>query len=347
MKSLVISKPIFSHILPLNEFPSDGDKFFIDSGIKTLASLGSTIAILLSRYGINTSYTGVVGNDETGNKVRDILVKNKVDTSVMELSENESTPINYQIYNAKTNTFTNVLEKSLKRTLTKYKYDFNPDVVIMDDGDYEANMAAINNYPNANLFYIGLKYNATSSVYANKCRYVISTLSFASDITGVVNGLNKPKNIVNLFQKYVDLYNSNLIIVMDNFDVLYYVNDEVRLIKNTNTIKNKDNIYYALLIYFIINTNNIEESIKFTNKAMELSKSELDQLQNIPDYKDIYPLIQDISKYKISGLKPDEKIEEVKLTNINEEKPIEIQKNDNNDVELPKENEMGNNNEQL
>ena len=91
----------------------------------------------------------------------------------------------------------------------------------MDDKDYPANLAALNNYPNSKLIFIGEKYNKESSIYCNKCNYVICNLKFASDATGVVNDLHKPKNIINLFQKYIDIYKSNLIIRLDNFDILY------------------------------------------------------------------------------------------------------------------------------
>ena len=295
MKALVISKPVYDYILPLVDFPEDGDNFFIESSIKTISSIGSIIAITLANYGVDTSFTGVVGEDDIGNKIKEIFNNNKVDTSYIETNYTEHTCINHKIYNSKTNKFTSIEEKSIKQGLIKYKYEFIPDIVIMDDGDYNANMASINNYPESNSIYIGEKFTKDSSVYCNKCKYVISNLSFASVATGILNNLNKPKTIVSIFQKYIDLYNSNLIIKLDNFDFLYCVNDEVRLIKNTNNnLTNKDYLYYAVLIYFLINTNNIENSIKYTNKAMISSKNELDMIKNIPEFKEVNNLLEEI-----------------------------------------------------
>ena len=325
MKTLVISKPVYNYILPLVEFPKDGDNFFIDKSIKTINGTGSIISLLLAKCGIDVSFTGMVGEDDIGNRIKTILSSARIDTSYIETSYEESTSITHSIYNSKTNTFTNIEERSIKKGLMKYKYEFIPDVVIMDDGDYEANMAAINNYPNSKLIYIGQKYASFSNVYANKCKYVISNLSFASDLTGVVNNLNKPKTMVNLFQKYVDLYNSKLIIVLDNFDVLYYVKDEVRLIKNVNEkIKNKEYIYYGLLCYFLINTDNIEESIKYANKAMSLTNNELDMINNIPDFKTLYPLLEEINKK--DAVDETKKIEKVPIANIEPVQKIDLPK---------------------
>ena len=72
MKVLVISKPIYDYILPLEEFPMDGDKFYINNSINTLSNVGSLVAITFSRYGLDTSFTGVLGEDDIANKIKDI-----------------------------------------------------------------------------------------------------------------------------------------------------------------------------------------------------------------------------------------------------------------------------------
>ena len=296
MKTLVISRPIYDNILPLVEFPQDGDKFFIENSVKSFGNVGCLVAITLASYGMDVSFTGMIGEDETGRKIKEILESYRIDTQYIETSYTEKTLNNYKIYNSKTNKFTTIVERSIKNNLTKYKYEFVPDAIVMDDGDYNANLAAINNYPNSKLIYIGEKFTKDSLIYCNKCKYIIAPLSFASDATGVNNDLNKPKNILNLFQKFIDLYTANLIIKLDNFDLLYCVNDEVRLIKNINkNITNKDNVYYSVLTYFLINTNDVESSIKYTNKVMLSSSSELDMVKNIPDYNEIKSILDNIN----------------------------------------------------
>ena len=106
--------------------------------------------------------------------------------------------------------------------------------------------------------------------------------------------MNSYLYLVKLF--FIDLYSANLIIKLDNFDLLYCVNDEVRLIKNINkNITNKDNVYYSVLTYFLINTNDIESSIKYTNKVMLSSSSELDMVKNIPSFNEIKSIMDNIS----------------------------------------------------
>lgn len=275
------------------------------------------VALTLGKYGVDVDFTGAVGEDEQAKRIRELFDSYQVKTQYIQTVYTEKTAVSYKIYNSKSNKFTSVSELANKLFLTKYKYEFIPEVVIMDDKDHDANLAAINNYPNSLLIYIGEKFTKDSKVYCNKCNYVISNLEFASQATGVTEGLNKNKTIVNLFQKFIDLYNTNLIIKLDNFDLLYCLNDEVRLIKNINkTIANKEHVYYSLLVYFMINNYNTENAIKLTNKVMLNSKSEIDMVDNIPDYNDIENAIKEFESMNI----PNETDNVIKENNV---EPVE------------------------
>jgi len=343
MKTLVISKPVYDYILPLVEFPQDGNNFYIDNSLKTLSNIGTLCAITLGKYGMDVSFTGMIGEDETGRKIKEILESFNIDTKYIETSYTERTEVNYKIYNSKTNKFTTISEKSIKNGLTKYKYEFIPDVVVMDDGDYSANLAAINNYPNSKLIYIGEKFTKDSLIYCNKCNYIITTINFASQATGVTSNLNKPKNVVSLFQKFIDLFNANLIIKLNNFDILYCVNDEVRLIKNVNkNIANKDNLFYSILTYFLINTNDIENSIKLTNKVMLESSNDLDMIKNIPDYKIVKESLENINNV-VNNLENNVQ-NQVNNTEINNNSVVQTNNEPNN---ITNENNISNVSEQI
>ena len=210
MKTLVIGKPIYDFIFSLVDFPKDGDKFFIDKAINSISGHASLVALTLGKYGMYVEYTGVVGDDQYSKTIKDIFNKHQVNLKYLETSYTDKTMISYKIYNMKSNKFTTINEINNKTGLTKYKYEFVPDTIVMDDKDYNANMAALNNYPNSKLIFIADKFNKTSNAYLNKCNYILTNLSFASDATGVKNDLDKEKGLVLLFQKYIDIYNSKL-----------------------------------------------------------------------------------------------------------------------------------------
>ena len=101
MKVLVISKPIYDNIMPLVEFPSDGDKFYINNSVKSISNVGSLVAITLSKYGLDVSFTGMIGEDYIGSKIKEIFNSYRVDTKYIETSYEEQTCVSNKIYNRK------------------------------------------------------------------------------------------------------------------------------------------------------------------------------------------------------------------------------------------------------
>ena len=73
MKTLVISKPVYDYILPLVEFPADGDKFNIEKAINSMSNYGSVVALVLGKYGVDVNFSGVVGEDDVAKKIKDIF----------------------------------------------------------------------------------------------------------------------------------------------------------------------------------------------------------------------------------------------------------------------------------
>ena len=114
MKCLIISKPIYDYVLPLVEFPQDGDKFYINNSIKTISNVGSLTAITLAKYGLDVSYTGIVGEDEVASKIKELFDSYRIDTKYIETSYTEKTCVNFKIYNSKSNNFTTITENSIK-----------------------------------------------------------------------------------------------------------------------------------------------------------------------------------------------------------------------------------------
>lgn len=317
--------------MPLVEFPIDGDKFFINKPINTLSSVGSMVALTLGKYGVDVDFSGAVGEDDLGRIIREKFESYQVKTKYIETCYTEKTACSYKIYNSKSNKFTSINEAANELSLKKYKYEFVPEVIIMDDKDYNANLAAISNYPKSLLIFIADKFTKESSVYCNKCKYVIANIGFACGATGVTDATSRNKNMVNLFQKFIDLYNANLIIKLDNFDMLYLLNDEVRLIKNVNkNINNKENVYYSILVYFLMNKYDVETAIKLTNKVMLSSANEIDLIEDIPDYKVITEVINEYNimctakeKVETTTNYESEQVQNVEETMQNQQQPVQ------------------------
>ena len=68
MKALVITKAVYDYIMPLVEYPKDGDTFYINETINSVTNVGSMSAITLGKYGVDVNVTSIVGEDEVADK---------------------------------------------------------------------------------------------------------------------------------------------------------------------------------------------------------------------------------------------------------------------------------------
>ena len=102
METLIIGKPAVNTYLPLQEFPKEGDVFYIKSKNESVGNVGATAACLLAKWGMSVHFTGVVGNDSYAEKVRDTLKSFRIDTKYLETQFTEGTATNYIILNNKT-----------------------------------------------------------------------------------------------------------------------------------------------------------------------------------------------------------------------------------------------------
>lgn len=275
MKILVVGKPMYNYYLPLVDFPQDKDVYNIDKAIESIYGEANVAAYMLGSYGLDVSYTGIIGNDEAGSKFKKVLESKNIDTKFMEVDYESNTDIVYSIIKTEKSGFAKIKVNNMKKDLNKFKYDFTPDYIVIDDKDFGGTNAALNNYPNVPTIFYGDKPTKDAVNMAKRSDYVVCNINFASKITGLEIVLNKPKTIVALYQKLVDLYQGNWVVTLDKHGVIYCDDMQVKMIPGILTTvvdsEKAAGIFFGTFAYSIINNFGIEESVRLAN--MNASKS--------------------------------------------------------------------------
>ncbi len=279
MKILVVSKPHYNYYLPLVDFPRNGDLFNIDSAITSIYGEANVAAYMLAKYGIDVSYTGITGKDEAGEKFRKILEEANVDIRYMEMDYEQNTDVSYSIIKTEKTGFARIKVNSMKKDLVKYKYDFTPDFIVFDDKDFSGANAILNNYSNVPTIFYGDKPTKDAINMCKRATYVVCNINFASKLTGLEIELHKPKTIVNLYQKLIDLYQCTWIITLGEHGVIYCNDMQVKMIPGIPTeVKDADKaggIFFGTFAYCIINGLDIEESVRLANINASASLGEI------------------------------------------------------------------------
>lgn len=288
---IIIGKPAVDIYLPLQEFPQEGDLFLIKGKNESVGNIGATSACLLGKWGISTSFTGVVGNDAYAEKIRETFKTYKVNSKFMETDFETPTSVNYNILNSKTGVVTKILYNNPDSELKKYKYDFIPNFGIIDGTDFSGGHALLNNNSSAKIVFYGRIGDKDTIAMSKRCTWAVVTEKFAQMLTKEQTD-GSAESYVNLYQKIVDFTgNSNYIVILNNHKILYSVDGKVKMLPemkiNVADYSSFDSVFVGALSFSLMNNIDLDDAIKFANTAAAISLSRIGEVDAIPEVDEV------------------------------------------------------------
>ncbi len=304
MNVLVIGKPTYTTVLRTNGYPEEGSKTKVIEKHSLGGGASLYAASLLGKWNSMVAYSGVVGSDHFGNEVKMHLDKFNVGTKFLEINYEHPTNTSYIIINGLNGSSTEISNINDEINLSKYKYDFTPDIILMDGSDMAGSLAALNNYPNTPSILFANRISENVYDLSKKCTHVIANTTFAEALTKLKLDDNQ-NNLVNFMQKIKDLHKANYIIMMREKGVLYVSDNQVKMMPALNVREIIDDthagyVFFGAFAFGMINNFGIDNAVKLANAAAGLSLTKLGSVNAMLELEDVLNL---------TGLKMPEKIE--------------------------------------
>ena len=293
MEVLVIGKPTMNIYLPLQEYPQEGDVFFINTKHESLGGIGTVSACLFAKWGVKPYFTGVLGNDAYGEKIRNTLSEYKVNTKFLETNFGKPTTTNYFILNVKSGEVTKILYNDPNVELTKYKYDFQPDWAILDGVDTAGAMALLNNDLRVNTVLYARRADQNTITLAKKSSYIVCTQAFVENYTKTqISSNEQTQEYVDMYQKLVDLAGSNnYVVILRNKKILYCEANKVKMLPemkiNHADVSSFDSVFTGAFTFGMMKGLDIDDSVKFANTAAAISISKIGEEPSIPTLDEV------------------------------------------------------------
>lgn len=291
MNVLVIGKPNYDVVLPVDSYPSLGAFKATSERLEQPGGISVYVACMLSKWGIKVHYAGLISGDETGNKIKAELEKYNVDIKNVETNFEVKSNINYITLDKSNGLSSSVLSDN-GAYLTRFKYDIIPDYIIVDGSDIGGGIAAANNYPTSKIIFIGNKVNEQYYDMSKRSHYVCANFDFAKALTKLDAYINKPKTLVNMFQKIKDLNKAQYILMLKENGVLYVKERQVKMIPAVNVVKKDDSNYDAAFFgayaYSIIRGFDMDMTAKVCNMAAFIGTGRVGSLSSIPDKEYVF-----------------------------------------------------------
>lgn len=291
MKVLCIGHASYDISLPVEEYPTENKKYRVNKKIECGGGPAANAAYLISKWGVETYYQGMVGKDSFGKKIIEEFKSVNVNTDYIEVNDKEDTTISFILIN----------EKSGSRTLFNYakerpeilhkEYDFIPDIIHVDGHYYEASKKAFNEFPNAIKV---IDAGRTSKEVLDLCTmvdYLVCSKEFAENITNIKIDFNDLNSLENVFNKLEEMYNCTIVVTLESFGCMYKESGILKVEKGLK-VEAKDttgagDIFHGAFVYALSQNLPLSKCVRIANITGGLSVTNIGSKYSMPSKEEV------------------------------------------------------------
>jgi sugar/nucleoside kinase (ribokinase family) len=279
-------------------YPEEDQKYKIDRVLQTSGGPAANAASLLSAWGINTAYAGLLGEDLYGKLILDELKLSGVDTALVQVDRSKSTPISAVIVNAAkgSRTLLNRRDELDQPTINKETVRLlrmmNPAVLHFDGHALDLSLKMIELFPDAEVVIDAGSYRPATDRLCAVSDFVICSRRFAEDCTGI-DDITSEAGRRHCFEILASKYPGRIVVTL-GADGLFYGDGsgkdnvkslpayEVKAIDTTGA----GDIFHGAFSYGLITHLNFEDNLRLASAAGALSVTKPGARTSIPSLKD-------------------------------------------------------------
>ena len=286
MKVLCIGHATFDIMLDMKEYPKENTKNKLNSVVGCGGGQASNAAYLLGKWGIDTTFLGLVGNDQYGNYVKKELESANVNTNYLEM--NGKTTVSYIIVNDSNGSRTPLTYHSTDYIMKEIDEDINPDIILIDG--YESHIASklLDKYPNS-ISVLDAEKNIPEVIeLAKRVTYVVASKSFLEKFSNIniIDKISLRKAI-----SYANKHFHNFIVTLEDKGCAF--NDKIIPSIKINPLDSTGagDIFHGAFVYGLTQNWDIDKILKFANIAGALSVTKLgsrNSVYSLKEVEDIY-----------------------------------------------------------
>jgi len=286
MKILCIGHVAYDITLPVDSFPSENTKNRVTSRMECGGGPASNAAYLLGKWNMNTTFIGVVGNDDYGHFIKEEFDVIGVNTKYLQIKDNVKTTSSFIIANTSKGTRTILTYRPSDMKCDDIELDFEPNIILIDGQEEALSRKIINKYKNAiSVIDAG---RATKEIIelAKMVDYVVCSFEFAKSVTNMEVNLEDSNQVVRMYNKLTKTFKGKVIVTLESKGSLYKYNDEIKIMPSIK-VKALDStgagdIYHGAFVYGLAMNMELENIIKISNIAGALSVTKLGGRYSMP-----------------------------------------------------------------
>lgn len=299
MKAICIGQAAYDITLPVDHFPIENKKMRSQDKIECSGGSACNCAYLLAKWGVDTYFAGVVGDDYYGNKIKSELDEIGVNTKYLELNKAYQTTSSYIIANTTIGSRTIITNRPKELILESKNITESFDIILLDGYEREFSNKIIEANPNAiKIIDAGSLKEATVEL-AKKVDYIVCSKDFAEDYTRRNVDYNDLTSLVVIYNILKKDFKNNIVITLEDKGCFVYDNG-YKLVPTLKT-KAKDttgagDIFHGAFTYAIANNFDMIKTLKYSNISGALSVTKMGGQISIPTLDEVRRKYDECSK---------------------------------------------------
>lgn len=298
MKFVCVGHATYDTTLPLPDFPIENKKTRLKEKIECGGGPAANAAYLLAKWGMDTTFVGVVGNDYYGNNIIKEFNEIGVNTEYIEKNSEIATDSSYIISNLSNGTRTIITSKNDTIDELIEPVDIkDADVILVDGEHYKTAIKVLNDNPNAISILDAGRVNEKTLELGKLVTYLICSKDFAEDFTKQTIDYNNIESLITIYETLKMYFKTNIIITLESTGSFTKFEDyeiipsiEVKALDSTGA----GDIYHGAFTYFIANNYTLRDSIKYASIAGALSVTKIGSRYAMPKLQEVIGTEDDV-----------------------------------------------------
>lgn len=301
MKIMCVGQSAYDITLPLDHYPIENKKVRIENKVECGGGSASNCAYLLSKWGMETYFAGVIGNDYYGEQIKKDYEKIGVNTKYLQVSNKFPTTSSYIIANTSIGSRTILTSRDKNIKMEPVEIDDTFDYILFDGYEKDFAIELIKKNPNAiTILDAGSLKEATIEL-AHLVDYVVCSHDFAEDLSKVKIDYSDFNTIVEAYQELKKELKGNVIITLEHLGCFTCVNGLYKIVPSIK-VKAVDStgagdIFHGAFVYSLANNFDLEKAMLFSNITGALSVLKIGSRISVPELERVTEVYNDtISK---------------------------------------------------
>lgn len=295
MKVLCIGHATYDIVIPVEEYPKENTKNRIKSILYCGGGPAANAAYLLGKWGIDTFFAGLVGNDYASKVIEKEFEHVNVNLDYFVKDNNYKTTKSYVIVNTRNASRTSLACQKNNKHLDYIDITIKPDIILIDGHEFELSKKVIKNNSQAKVVIDAGRCTEEVITLCHLCDYVVCSKDFAEKYSDS-NDLNT------MFNKLNNDFKGEVIITLESIGCAYYENG-IKIVKALPTkaidTTAAGDIFHGAFVYGLTQNWDMYKILSFANTTSSLSVTRLTGRKSIFPLKTVEDVYNELRKRNI------------------------------------------------